>query len=197
MSKPMTFDVENYFHEFADASSMEEAARFKTFPSGNYMLNFTKQEGRYFEDAGGWWKAAFGDGDVDPDWRKGIRLSATVSDPQHDNKKVGFVNVEASWVEKRDKKTGNFDKLFVRWEQLTRVLFSGLSAKERAAKEVGEVLGAAMQYPVGAYIIESFQVPAIDGSSKWTTPKSEEETRTYKLAGYKAANFVISLNKVK
>lgn len=199
MPSPMTFNVEDYFNEFADASAMAEAARFKTVPTGSYNLTVTKREGRYFElkqgkNGGEYWSGVFGDTtEVNPNWRKGVKLTANVSNG--DGKKLAMVNIEASWEAKRDPQSGKLDKLFNKWEQLTRALFPNLKAEERAAKNTGEVLQAASQYPIKGYITESFQVPAVDGSTKWVTPTNDEEVKTYREAGYKVANFVVNLSK--
>jgi hypothetical protein len=199
MSSPATFDVESYFNEFADASAMAEAARIRTVPTGSYQLQVTKREGRYFElktgDYGAFWSAVFTDEGtpVNPDWRKGVRLYASVINSE--GKKLRSVNIDASWEAKRDAKTGEFDKLFRRWEQLTRALFPNLKPEERSAKSTGEVLNAASQYPMGAYITESYQTVAIDGTKRWVTAKTDEEAKTFREAGYKADNFVVSINK--
>lgn len=197
MPSPITFSVEDYFNEFADSSAMAEAARFRTIPTGTYTMQVTKREGTYFKLAdGGYWTPVFGEGDeqVDSSWRKGVRLSANVMNAE--GKKLQMVRVDASWEAKRDGKTGELDKLFKKWEQIVRALYPTLKAEERAQKGVGEVLQALSLYPIGAYITEAFHVPAIDGSKKWKTPRSEEETKQYREAGYEAKNFVVSITKV-
>lgn len=196
---PATFDVESYFNEFADASAMAEASRFKTVPTGTYQLQVTKREGRYYELKAGrngeFWSGVFTDTtDVNPQWRKGVKLSASVLNEE--GKKLATTNIEASWEAKRDPQSGKLDKLFNKWEQLTRALYPNLKPEERAAKSTGDVLNALSQYPVKAYITESFQVPGVDGSTKWTTPKSDEEAKTFREAGYKVANFVVNISKV-
>lgn len=200
MPNPITFNIEESFNEFADASAMAEAARFKTVPTGSYNLEITKREGRYYElkqskNGGEFWAAVFSDTtEVKPEWRKGVKLTANVSNGT--GKKLAMVNIEASWEAKRDPQSGKLDRLFNKWEQLTRALFPNLKAEERAAKSTGEVFQAVSQYPVKAYITESFQVPAVDGSSKWTTPANDEEAKTFREAGYKVANFVQTISKV-
>lgn len=198
MPNPVTFEIESYFNEFADQSAMAEAARFKTIPSGSYHAQVTKREGRYFElkqgKTGQYWSPVFSDDtEVKPEWRKGVRLTAAVTNEE--GKKLSTVNIEASWEAKRDD-SGKFDRLFNRWEQLTRALYPNMKAEERALKSTGEVMTALSQYPIGLYITESFQVPAVDGSTKWVTPKSDEEIKQFREAGYKAANFVQTVTKV-
>ena len=196
MPNPVTFQIEDYFNEFADQSAMAEAARFKTIPTGSYQLQATKYEGRYFSlNPKGYWGPVFDEsGAVDPNWRKGVRLSAVVNN--NEGKKISTINIEASWEAKRDAQSGEYDKLFRRWEQLTRAVYPNLKPEERGAKGTGEVLTMLTQYPIKAYITESFQVPAIDGSTKWVSAKSDEETRQFREAGYKSANFIQSISKV-
>lgn len=197
---PAMFDVESYFSEFADASAMAEASRFKTIPSGSYTAQVTKREGQYFElktsKAGGeYWGPVFTDSaDVNPNWRKGVKLTADVSNG--DGKKLSTIRIEASWEAKRDPKSGKLDKLFTRWEQLTRALYPNMKPEERAQKNTGDVLSAVAQYPIKVYVTESFQVPAMDGSLKWTSPSNDEEIKQYREAGYKVANFIQSVGKV-
>lgn len=199
MPGPVTFDVESYFNEFADSSAMAEASRFKTVPTGSYQLQVTKREGRYYELKAGrngeFWSGVFSDAtEVNPDWRKGVKLTAAVTNGE--GKKLSTVNIEASWEAKRDPQSGKLDKLFNKWEQLTRALYPNLKAEERAQKSTGDVLQALNQFPVKAYITETFQVPAVDGSNKWITPATDEEAKQYREAGYKVANFVVNISKV-
>ena len=198
---PVTFDVESYFNEFADQSAMAEVARFKTIPTGGYNAQVTKREGQYFElkagkSGGEYWAPVFSDStEINPAWRKGVRLQATLTS-KDDGRKMSTVRIEASWEAKRDPVSGKYDKLFTRWEQLTRALYPNMKPEERAQKSTGEVLTALSQYPINVFVTESFQVPAIDGSTKWMTPKSDEEIKQYREAGYKAANFVVNISKV-
>lgn len=198
MPSPVTFNVEDYFDQFADSSAMAEASRFRTVPTGSYALTVTKAEGRYYELRDGrngkFWSGVFSDSsEVKPEWRKGIKLTANVTGEE--GKKLAMVNIEASWEAQRDPMNGKLDKLFTKWEQLTRAVFPNLKPEERAAKNTGEVISAVKQYPIKAFITEAFQVPAVDGSMKWITPKDAEEVKTYREAGYKVANFVTSLSK--
>ena len=195
---PVVFDVEAYFQEFADSSAMQEASRFKTVPTGNYQAQVTKREGRYFElkvgKSGEYWSPVFSDStEVNLNWRKGVNLSADLFNGS--DKKVSSVRIEASWEAKRDARNGKLDRLFTRWEQITRALYPNLKAEERAAKSTGDVLTALSQYPVKVYITETFKVPAIDGSNKWITPATEEETKQYREAGYEVRNFVVNISK--
>lgn len=196
---PVTFDVESYFDEFAEASAMAEASRFKTVPTGSYQAQITKREGRYYElkpgKNGEYWSVVFSDTtDVKPEWRKGVQLTADLSNGT--GKKLSTIRIEASWESKRDPKTGKLDKLFTRWDQLTRAMFPNLKSKDGETKTSGEVLGMLAQYPVKVYITESFQVPAVDGSTKWVSPTNEEEIKTYREAGYEVRNFVQSVGKL-
>ena len=201
MPTPMMFDVEESFNSFADASAMAEASRFKTIPSGSYQALVTKREGQYFElkqsKNGGseYWGPVFTDStEVSPDWRKGVKLGADVTNAE--GKKLTTIRIEASWEAKRDLKSGKLDKLFTRWEQLVRAMYPNLKPEERAQKATGEVLTALSQYPVKVFLTESFQVPAVDGSKKWVSPTNEEEAKTYREAGYEVRNFLQSVQKI-
>jgi hypothetical protein len=190
------FNIDSYFDEFADASAMAEATRFKTIPTGSYTGQVTKRDGQYFESKAGnygeYWSAVFNDSDeVNPNWRKGVRLSADLSNG--DGKRLSMIRIEASWEAKRDLKTGKLDKLFTRWNQLTRAMFP--NSKDEA-KSTGEVLTMLSQFPIKVFVTESFQVPAIDGTKKWVSPKTDEEAKQYREAGYEAKNFVQSVGKL-
>ena len=200
MPSPMTFDVEDYFNEFANASSMAEAARFKTIPTGSYNAQVTKREGRYFEEkdsknGGKYWGAVFSDtSDVNPEWRKAVQLTADVSNG--DGKKLTTIRIEASWEDRRDPKTGKLDQLFTRWDQLTRAMFPNYKAKDGEKKETGDVFKALEQFPVKVRVTESFKVTAIDGSTKWKTANNDEEMQQYREAGYEVRNFIQAVSKV-
>lgn len=196
MPGPVTFNVEDYFNEFVDSSAVAELARFKTIPTGNYPLQVTKRDGVYFtKHEKGYWQVVFAEegASVDPNWRKGVRLQGAVLNA--DGKKMTTVRVDASWEVKRDNE-GKIDSLTRRWDQISKALFPTLKPEERATKSTGDVLQALSQYPVGAYITEAFHVPAMDGSKRWTTPKSDDEAKAYREAGYDAKNFVQSITKV-
>ena len=200
MPSPVTFQVEDYFQEFASESAMAEAARFKTIPSGRYKGQITKYEGRYFEEkdsknGGKYWSAVFSDStEVKPEWRKGVQYTAELSNGE--DKKLTTVRIEASWEDKRNAATGKLDQLFSRWDQLTRAVFPNYKAGKDAQKPLGEVTAALMQFPVGVNITESFKVPAIDGSTKWKTATNDEEAKEYRAAGYEVRNFVQGIGKL-
>ena len=199
MPSPVVFDVEEYFSNFASASAMAEASRFKTIPTGSYTAQVTKREGRYFEEkdsknGGKYWSAVFSDSaEVNPNWRKGVQVTADVSNG--DGKKLSTIRIEASWEDKRDAR-GKLDQLFTRWDQLTRAMFPGLKSKEGEQKSTGEVLTALTQYPIKVFVTESFKVPAMDGSTKWTSAQNEEQAKQFREAGYEVRNFVQSVSKL-
>lgn len=200
MPSPVTFDVESYFGEFASESAMQEAARFKTIPSGRYKGQVTKAEGRYFEEkegkkGGKYWSAVFSDSpEVKPEWRKGVQYTAELYNGE--DKKLTTVRIEASWEDKRNATTGKLDQLFSRWDQLTRAVFPNYKAGKDEKKSFGEVTNAVMQFPIAVNITESFNVPAIDGSTKWKTAANDEEAKEYRAAGYEVRNFVQGIGKL-
>ena len=174
---PETFNLEEYFNEFADAGAMAEASRFRTLPTGSYPIQIKKHEGTKFNGS------------------DRLIVHFTADALNENGKKAATVFFNATWIpEKNDK--GELDRVFKLWEQLTRALFPELKAEERSKKSVGEVINAAMSYPVKAYITESYHVPAIDGSKKWTTPRTAEEVVQYKTAGYEARNYVQNIGRV-
>lgn len=196
MPTPATFAVESYFDEFADKSAMEEAARVRTIPTGTYLVQAVKHEGAYYEQTPeGYWKRVFteGDADVNPEWRKGVRFNGKVYKAEEPDKSLGYLNIEASWEAKRDAKTGEYDKLFKRWEQLSRALFPG--DKDYASKPIGEVVGAIKMFPVKVRVTEAFQSVAIDGSKSWVYADTPEQAKGYREAGYKATNFIMAISK--
>jgi len=199
MPTPVTFQVEDYFQEFANDSAMAEAARFKTIPAGRYKGQVTKYEGRYFEEkeskkGGKYWSVVFSDSlEVKPEWRKGVQYTAELSNGE--DKRLTTVRIEASWEDKRNAATGGLDQLFSRWDQLTRAVFPNYKAGKDAPKTLGELSGVLTQFPVAVTITESFKVPAIDGSTKWTTAVNDEQAKEYRAAGYEVKNFVQGIGK--
>ena len=199
MPSPVTFQVEEYFNEFASDSAMAEAARFKTVPTGSYKAQVTKYEGRYFEqkdgkNGGKYWSPVFSDDTTPkPEWRKGVQVTADLFNDE--GKKITTQRVEASWEDKRDDK-GNLDKLFKQWEQLTKAVFPNLKAAEGEKKSTGEVLSTLTQYPVKFFVTESFKTVAVDGSTKWATASNDEESKTYREAGYDVRNFIQRITKL-
>lgn len=197
MPAPITFDVQEYFGEFANKSALAEAERFKTVPTGQYTAQVTKREGRYFElkdgqKGGQYWAAVFGENEAPKaEWRKGVQLTVDLFNAE--GKKISNTRIEASWEEKRDDK-GNLDKLFKRWSQLKKAMFPNLGKDEE--KPIGEVFQALEQFPVKVQISESYKVPALDGSTKWTSAENDEVAKTYREAGYEPRNFVNNVSKV-
>jgi hypothetical protein len=197
MSGPVTFQVEDYFQDFANKSALAEAERFKTVPTGSYTAQVTKREGRYFEqreskNGGKYWAAVFGDDSTPkPEWRKGVQLTADVFNG--DGKKLSNIRIEASWEDKRDEATGKLDQLFNRWSQLKKAVFPNMAKDEQ--KPIGEVFQALEQFPIRVRISESYKVTAIDGSTKWTTAETEEMAKTFREAGYEPKNFVQAVSK--
>jgi hypothetical protein len=198
MPTPVGFDVESYFGEFAEASAMAEASRFRTIPTGSYLAQVTKVEGRYFEqkvskNGGNYWAMVFSDDSVvDTKWRKGYQLTADVFNAE--GKKLSNIRFEASWEAQRDAK-GKLDQLFTRWSQLSKAMFPNLKDDERANKSTGEVVANLKQYPIKLRISESFKTQAIDGSTKWQTANNEEEGKTFREAGYEPKNFIQAVTK--
>jgi hypothetical protein len=170
-----TFNLEEYFNDFADRSAVLESNRFKTVPTGRYTLQVTKTEGRKYSDN-----------------RPLVHCTATIYG--EGEKKLGTVFFDMSWVPARDKK-GNLDSRFRLWTQAVKAMFPDLSPDEQASKPIGDVLNAIVKYPMKAFISESFQVTE-DGVQRWSSPRSDEETVDYKTKGYESRNFVQSLSKV-
>jgi len=171
-----TFDIDQAFNEFASATAVEEANRFRTLPTGNYTIQVTNVIGQKFP------------GDDRP-------LAHMRADVLIDGVKRGTVFFNASWIERRDS-TGKLDMNFNRWAQILRVLYPDLDTVARAAKTVGEVSKDVQLYPLRAYITESFKVQRADGTMGYTTPRTEEELKALRATGAEARNMVMNLSKV-
>lgn len=198
MAQPVSFNVEEYFGDFANKSALAEAERFKTVPTGSYKAQVTKREGRWFElkdgkNGGKYWSAVFSDDTtVKPEWRKGVQLTVDLFNEQ--DKKLSNIRIEASWEDKRDERTGKLDQLFNRWSQLKKAVFPNLSKDEE--KPVGEVFQALEQFPIKVRVSESYKTTAIDGSTKWQTAENDEQAKQFREASYEPRNFVQAVTKL-
>lgn len=198
MAQPVSFNVEDYFNDFANKSALQEAERFKTVPTGSYKAQVTKREGRWFEqkdgkNGGKYWSVVFSDDTTPkPGWRKGVQLTVDLYNDA--DKKLSNIRIEASWEDKRDEKTGKLDQLFNRWSQLKKAVFPNLAKDEE--KSIGEVFSALEQFPIKVRVSESYKVTAIDGSGKWTTAESDEQAKVFREAGYEPRNFVQGIQKL-
>lgn len=170
------FDIDQAFGEFASATAVEEANRFRTLPTGDYTIQVTKVVGQKFSN----------------DDRA---LAHMTADVLIDGVKKGTVFFNASWIERRDG-SGKLDGNFNRWAQILRSLYPDLDATARAAKVVGEVTKDVQLYPLRAHITESFRVQRVDGTMGYTTPRTEDELKALRATGAEAKNMVWSLSKV-
>lgn len=170
------FDIEQAFNEYASATALAEAGRYKTLPTSEYTIQIVKIEGKKFP------------GEDRP-------LAHATAQVLIDGVKRGTVFFDMSWVEKRNA-SGKLDGAFNKYAQAAKAMFPELSPEERASKPVGEVLKMVQQYPLRAYITESYRVPQSDGSLKWTTPRTEEEATALRTTGAEVRNFVQNLGKV-
>lgn len=174
-----TFDIEQSFGEFANASALAEASAFKTVKTGPYRVQVTKAEGKKFDN--------------DP--RKFANLTVAIMD-ETGQKKLSTAWVDVTWEEKRDQ-DGKLDRGFQLWNQLTRALYPDLNPADRSKKDVGTVLNDAKMYPVNSWVMEKFRVEQPDGKVKWIAPKTDEEAVQYRSLGGKVINTVSNFSKLQ
>lgn len=175
-NRPEAVDIDQFFNEFVDAGAFREAGEFPTQPAGMYVLQITKYEGRKEKDG-----------------RPTANLTVNVLDDS--GKKKATVYTDIAWIPKRNDQTGKLDPAFRRYEQLTRALYPTLDNSARAGKQLGEVFNDMVKYPVKGYLTERFEVPDETGKMTWITPRTDDETISYRKRGYRARNGVANFSK--
>lgn len=178
-----TIPIESFFDQQAGGATIEEANRFKVAPKDTYNVKIVKAEGAT-------WKAD------DPEKRRNVaHLTVHVMKGE---KKIATVWPNVSWEERRNKK-GNLDIPSRLWGQLAKALFPTDTQADLDSKKVGDVIDAALKYPVGAFITSGFAVPN-PMNPKYTntqTPRSPEEEKEYRTKGYKEVNELLSFSKAQ
>lgn len=177
-----TFNIEEMFDQFAEASALAEASAYPTVSTGAYRVQVQKVEGKEFANEPG---------------RPYAHMQVAIYD-EGGQKKLSTAFVDASWVMKRDD-YGKPDRGFKYWDQITKALYPDLNPEERSKKDVGTVLKDVQTYPMSAFILEKFKVKKQDGTEKWTSVKSTEQDLAveYRKAGFRAINTISNFSLLK
>lgn len=179
MSENTPVSLEELFNETASAAALAEANAFRTVPTNYYKIQGTKYDAS--RNA------------------KGRLIISCKADAYKEDKKLGNVSFYISNEVGRTS-AGKLDREFRLYNQMARVLYPEYKTdQELAAVKVGELLQRFTQYPIGAYVTETFASPdvGIDGKKSYFDAKTDAEAKEYREKGWKANNYVQSIGKLK
>lgn len=179
MSENTPVSLEELFNESASASALAEANAFRTVPTNYYKLQGVKFDAS--RNA------------------KGRLTVSCKADVYKEDKRMGMVSFYISNEVGRTS-AGKLDREFRLYNQMARVLYPEYKTDaELATVKVGELMQRFQSYPVGAYITETFasEPNALDGKKSYFDAKTEAEAKDYREKGWKPANYVQSIGKVK
>lgn len=163
----------------ASAAALAEAQSFPTVPTNYYKLQGLKYDASR--------NAA------------GRLIIACKADAIKEDKRAGSASFYISNEIKRTA-SGKLDREFRLYNQLCRVLFPEyVNDTDLAKVKVGELLERFLQYPIGAYITETFssEPDGVSGKKSYFDAKTEAEAKEYREKGWKPRNYVQSIGKVK
>ena len=176
-----TVPIEQFFASKASEGLVAEANRFKVLQKDSYNGQIVKAEGKI-------WKAD------DPEKRREVaHLTLQII---KDGKKVSTLFPNISHQTRRNSK-GYLDVPARLYGQLQRALWPTASQADLDQKTVGDVIEAALKFPVGVYVGRGFEVPDEKNPkfSNVRTPRTPEEEKEYREKGYKEVNEVMSFSK--
>ena len=176
--------LEELFTVRASAQALAEANAFRTVPT-----NYYKAQGTKYDAKRGPAKEGF------PNGRLSINAKA---DLYKDDKRVGSVGFFISPDVGRTS-SGKLDREFRLYNQLARTLYPEIkSDAELAAIPTAELLSRFEQFPIGMFVTETFSSePDIMGKKSYVDAKTDEEAKSLREKGWKPANYVQSIGKVK
>lgn len=164
----------------ASAEALSEANQFRTVPTNYYRIQGTKYTAE---------RSA-----------KNNRLTLNLkADVYKEDKRVGNVGFFVS-PEIGRTAAGKLDREFRLYNQLSRVLFPELKTDaELAGVTVAQMVERFTQYPVGAYITETFssEPNPLDGKKTYMDAKTDDDAKKYRELGWKPSNYVQSIGKLK
>jgi hypothetical protein len=175
MQEAQLVSHEEMFNVRATKEAITEASAYPTIPTDKYVLQFTKWEGKKYEDG-----------------RLIVRITATAT---KDGAKKGTLNFSVSPELKRTA-SGKPDKNFKLYAQL-QSLTHPESKNGGDNPSVVEVLERALSFPIAAFVSETFKgdVDPVTGQSAWNDARTPEAAKEAREKGHKAYNFVQSLSK--
>lgn len=180
MSENIPVSLEELHSAKASASALSEANSFRTVPTNYYRLQGTKY-------------------DASRNARTNRLTLAAKADAYKEDKRLGSVGFFIS-PEVGRTSAGKLDREFRLFNQLARVLFPEYKTDiELAQVDAAQLMERFTQYPCGAYITETFasEPDGLTGKKQYFDAKTEAEAKEYREKGWKAANYVQSVGKVK
>jgi hypothetical protein len=169
----------------ASAASLAEANAFKTVPTNYYKAQGTKHEAKK--------------GPATESHPQGRISFNGKADLYREDKRIGGVSLFVSPQVGRTR-NGKLDREFRLYNQLARALYPEIKADtELAALDPVDVMDRFTQYPVGMFVTETFasEPDSLSGSKTYIDAKTDEEAKSLREKGWKPANYVQSVGKVK
>lgn len=185
MNDSTPVSMEELFATHASAQALNEANAFKTVPTNYYKMMGTKGDAKRGAPS-----------EQFPHGRLTINLRGSVT---KDDKALGSVGFFVS-PELGRTATGKLDREIRLYNQLLRALYPELkNDNDLATISAGDAINRFTQYPIGAFITETFASdPDIQtGKKSYQDAKTDEEATELRKRGWKAANYVQSLGRVK
>ena len=176
---------EELFATRATVQALAEANAFKTVPTAFYKAQGTKHDGKRGPST-----------EAYPQGRLTINLKA---DLYREDKRIGSVGFFIS-PEVGRTRNGKLDREIRLYNQLARSLYPEIkSDAELAGISAGELLERFTQYPIGMFVTETFasEPDQLTGSKTYRDAKTDSEAKELRELGWKPANYVQSIGKVK
>lgn len=185
MDDSQAISMEELFTTYAAASALAEANAFRTVPT-----NYYKAQGLKYDAKRNAANTNF------PQGR--IIINAKV-DLLREEKRAGTISLFLS-PEVGRAKNGKLDREFRLYNQLARALYPHVKDDVELAKvNTGELLERFTQYPVGMFVTETFasEPDGLTGAKTYQDAKNDTEAKELREKGWKAANYVQSIGKIK
>lgn len=185
MSDSTPLSMEELFATRADAAALAEANAFRTVPTNYYKAQGTKHDAKR--------------GPATEQHPKGRISINAKADLYREDKRVGGISLFISPDVGRTR-NGKLDREFRLYNQLARALYPEIkSDAELASVNSGELLGRFEQYPVGMFVTETFasDPDSLSGKKTYIDAKTDDEAKQLRERGWKPANYVQSVGKVK
>jgi len=185
MNDSTPVSMEELFNTHTTAQALSEANAFKTVPTNYYKLQGTKGEAK---------RSAMST--EFPNGRLTLNLRGDV---YKDDKRVGSVGFFVSPDVKRTDK-GKLDREIRLYNQIMRALYPEIKTDAELAQiNAGEMVARFTQYPIGAFVTETFASDPDPGTGKksYQDAKTDTEATELRTRGWKPANYVQSIGRVK
>jgi hypothetical protein len=185
MQDSQAVSQEELFATRASAAALAEANAFRTVPTNYYKAQGMKHDAK--RNAGT---------DAFPSGR--LIINAKV-DLFREESRVGTISIFIS-PEVGRTRTGKMDREFRLYNQLVRALHPGVKDETvLAAVTTGDLLTRFEQYPVGMFVTETFasEPDQVTGAKTYIDAKTDTEAKELREKGWKAANYVQSIGKLK